>query len=54
VIGVAGGAVKARAILGALRGRLIKVLITDERAAQDILREEETADQKPGERKDTP
>lgn len=37
VIGVAGGSRKAAAILGALRGRHINVLITDERAAQKIL-----------------
>jgi DNA-binding transcriptional regulator LsrR (DeoR family) len=37
VIGVAGGSRKGAAILGALRGRYINVLITDERAAQKIL-----------------
>jgi len=37
VIGVSGGAVKAEAILGALRGRHINVLITDELAAQKVL-----------------
>jgi DNA-binding transcriptional regulator LsrR (DeoR family) len=38
VIGVAGGAVKAHAILGALRGGHINVLITDESAAEEMLR----------------
>jgi len=38
VIGVAGGRVKAQAILGALRGRHINVLFTDESAAEEILR----------------
>jgi len=37
VIGVAGGASKAEAILGALRGRYINVLITDEPAAKRVL-----------------
>jgi deoxyribonucleoside regulator len=37
VIGVAGGSRKGAAILGALRGRHINVLITDERAAQKVL-----------------
>jgi DNA-binding transcriptional regulator LsrR (DeoR family) len=37
VIGVAGGSRKGAAILGALRGRYMNVLITDERAAQKIL-----------------
>ncbi len=36
-IGVAGGASKARAIAGALRGRLLSGLITDEAAARRIL-----------------
>ncbi|MEZ4518109.1 MAG: sugar-binding domain-containing protein [Chloroflexota bacterium] len=39
VIGVAGGEVKAEAIAGALRGRLINVLITDSSAAEQILAE---------------
>lgn len=38
VIGVAGGRVKAQAILGALNGKHINVLITDEAAAEEILR----------------
>ena len=38
VIGVAGGSVKARAILGAVRGRHVNVLITDEAAAREMLR----------------
>jgi DNA-binding transcriptional regulator LsrR (DeoR family) len=37
VIGVAGGVNKAQAILGALRGQHINVLITDDAAAQSIL-----------------
>ena len=37
VIGVAGGSRKGAAILGALCGRHINVLITDERAAQKVL-----------------
>jgi len=36
-IGVAGGRSKARAILGALRGRLVSGLITDEGAARGVL-----------------
>ena len=38
VIGVAGDARKAAAILGALRGGHLKALITDERAAVEVLR----------------
>lgn len=37
IIGVAGGQIKAEAILGGLRGRMINVLITDEQAATRIL-----------------
>ena len=37
IIGVAGGAKKAEAILAALRGKLITGLIADEAAAQRIL-----------------
>jgi DNA-binding transcriptional regulator LsrR (DeoR family) len=37
VIGVAGGAVKAPAILGALQGHCVNVLITDDQAAQAVL-----------------
>ncbi len=37
VIGVAGGEVKAQAIHGALRGRFVNVLITDEAAARRLL-----------------
>lgn len=37
VIGVAGGGEKAAAILGAMRGGLVKVLVTDEAAARTIL-----------------
>lgn len=38
VVGVAGGKRKVQAIHGALAGRLINVLITDVRAAEDLLR----------------
>jgi deoxyribonucleoside regulator len=38
LIGVAGGLIKANAIYGALSGRLVNVLITDEAAAQEVLR----------------
>lgn len=37
VIGVAGGIAKAEAILGALRGRFVSVLVTDESAARRVL-----------------
>ncbi len=37
VLGVAGGAVKAPAILGAVRSRLINALVTDEEAALRML-----------------
>jgi DNA-binding transcriptional regulator LsrR (DeoR family) len=37
VIGVAGGTVKAQAIHGALKGRYVNVLITDEAAARRLL-----------------
>jgi DNA-binding transcriptional regulator LsrR (DeoR family) len=37
VVGVAGGASKAEAILGALRGRYVSVLVTDATAAQRVL-----------------
>jgi len=37
VIGIAGGAEKRPAILGALRGRLVKTLITDLQTAQHLL-----------------
>ena len=38
IIGVAGGIAKAPAILGALRGHLVNVLITDDRTAREVLR----------------
>jgi len=38
VIGVAGGILKAPAILGALRGKIIDVLVTDAEAAREVLR----------------
>jgi deoxyribonucleoside regulator len=38
VIGVAGGAIKAPTMLGVLRGELIDVLVTDDQAAQEVLR----------------
>ena len=37
VIGVAGGEPKSKTILGALRGKHINVLITDDRAAREVL-----------------
>lgn len=37
VVGVAVGRQKARAILGALRGRFVNVLITDDATAQEVL-----------------
>jgi DNA-binding transcriptional regulator LsrR (DeoR family) len=39
VIGVAGGAAKAPAILGALRAGLVSALVTDDAAAEVVLRE---------------
>ncbi|HEY75110.1 MAG TPA: sugar-binding transcriptional regulator [Thermoflexia bacterium] len=42
VIGVAGGAAKAEAILGALRGGCVDVLITDDTAAERVLALDET------------
>jgi DNA-binding transcriptional regulator LsrR (DeoR family) len=38
VIGVAGGSPKAEAILGALEGRIVNVLVTDEQAAEAIMK----------------
>ena len=38
VVGIAGGREKASAILGALRGNLIDTLITDDKAAEDLLK----------------
>ena len=38
VIGVAGGALKAEAILGALHGKIVNVLITDDQAAETIMK----------------
>jgi deoxyribonucleoside regulator len=37
VVAVAGGEAKAEAILGALRGRFLNVLITDDAAALKVL-----------------
>ena len=37
VIGLAGGIAKAQAILGALHGRYIKILITDEKTAESLI-----------------
>lgn len=37
VVGVAGGREKADAVLGAIRGRFIKVLVTDETTAEELL-----------------
>ncbi|MEM7336376.1 MAG: sugar-binding transcriptional regulator [Chloroflexota bacterium] len=42
IVGVAGGRIKAPAIRGALRGRLINVLVTDSSAAEIILGKEAT------------
>jgi deoxyribonucleoside regulator len=42
VIGVAGDALKAEAILGALRGRFINVLVTDSEAARRVLSLDQT------------
>jgi DNA-binding transcriptional regulator LsrR (DeoR family) len=41
VIGVAGGEAKAEAILGALRGGHVTVLVTDDLAAQEVLASED-------------
>lgn len=41
VIGVAGGVLKAPAILGALRGEIVDILVTDEEAAREVLRLDE-------------
>ena len=41
-IGIAGGVYKARAIRGAIRGRFINVLITDEMCAKELCRLEES------------
>lgn len=43
-VGIAGGAAKLNAIRGALRGRLINVLITDRFTAQHLLQSAETPD----------
>lgn len=37
VVGVAGGSEKVQAVLGAIRGRYIKVLVTDEATAEELL-----------------
>lgn len=42
-IGLAGGKAKVKAILGAIRGGFIKILITDEETAQGLLKLEEKA-----------
>ena len=41
VIGVAGGKAKVKAILGAIHGRFIKILITDEETANNLIKLEE-------------
>lgn len=41
VVGVAGGILKAPAILGALRGGFLDVLVTDDKAAKEVLRLDE-------------
>lgn len=38
VVGVAGGEDKVKAVLGALRGRLVTALVTDERTANEVLK----------------
>lgn len=40
VIGLAGGRYKVEAILGALRGKFVKILVTDEDTAQEVLKRE--------------
>jgi lsr operon transcriptional repressor len=40
VVGIAGGVGKVAAICGALRGRYLDVLITEEDAAEALLRED--------------
>ena len=47
VIGVAGGKAKEAAILGALRGGWINVLITDTQTAEELLRKAGAADSNP-------
>ena len=41
-IGVAGGSTKAEAILAALKGKYLDVLITDETTATNVLSAEES------------
>ena len=43
VIGLAGGKTKVKAILGAIWGGFIKILITDEETAEDLVKLEEKA-----------
>ena len=38
----AGGAAKVRPILGALRGRLVTILVTDQRTAEAVLALDDT------------
>jgi DNA-binding transcriptional regulator LsrR (DeoR family) len=45
VVGVAGGEEKAGAILGALRGKRVTALITDDLAAKRVLSMDSDADQ---------
>ena len=40
-IGVAGGKAKVKAILGAIHGRFMKILITDEETANNLIKLEE-------------
>jgi len=47
VIGVAGGEAKAEAILGALRGEHVNVLVTDDATAQKVLALDDGPDGKP-------
>jgi len=37
VIGLAGGKIKVKAVLGAIHGRYIKILITDEKTAERLI-----------------
>jgi deoxyribonucleoside regulator len=48
VIGIAGGLIKAEAILGALSGKLINVLVTDDAAAVEVLRLKGLMDERSG------
>jgi DNA-binding transcriptional regulator LsrR (DeoR family) len=51
VVGVAGGARKEEAIRGALRGKLINVLITDKASAENLLKEASSSKSRSGVKK---